>query len=135
MSGGRNILLFWKVMLWSLMMIILFTLPGSAFKSVKTFPHIDLVVHAAFYFIQTCLLIQAVLKYNRLNNKSLNILVWLLFPFIMGFTIETVQELFIANRYWDSMDVVANLAGLFMALGISRTRLFAILLPFEARSR
>lgn len=105
-------------------MIVLFTLPGSAFKSVKTFPHTDLIVHAIFYFIQTVLLIQAVIQYNKMNDSALRLRYLLLIPVVMGLLIEGIQDLFITNRYWDVLDIMANIVGVLLALVLARTKLF-----------
>jgi len=116
MALPRLLKIFWKIVAWTLLMLVAFTLPGSAFKTVKTFQHTDLVVHAVLYFTHTTLLIQAINRYNLEFDKSIKRAVCFYIPVAMGIAVEFVQGAFISNRHWDMLDIAANMLGTALAL-------------------
>lgn len=119
----QKVIVFWKVGLWSTLILVMCFLPGSAFKSVKTFEHTDKIIHTTFYLVHTFLLIGAFDKYKNLTNKQLNYSTIIIsVPLSMGLFVELVQHFLINNRYWDVYDIAANALGVSLAFVFSKNQ-------------
>jgi VanZ family protein len=98
--------------LWTVLIIVLLSLPGSAIPKVGIgFQHVDKLVHFilfgifpvfwSYYFIQ---------KNGKYNWKQL-ILLFCLISILLGIALEYVQFYLIVNRDFDVMDIIADAFG------------------------
>jgi VanZ family protein len=110
---------FIPAILWSAIVTILLTLPGSAFPSENWLDKIwfDKWVHIGLFSIIVFLWCWAMLrkKYKNTALKSIFIKIALIW-FAYGIGMEFVQRYFIPNRSFDVGDIIADGAG--CALGL-----------------
>lgn len=107
----KRFFVFTPFLIWSITIIVLCILPGSTFKSVKTFEHTDKVVHAFLYFFHVLFLY---IPLRLLNNKLTfkHYLIIFTIPILLGLILEYIQHNYIPNRVYDIGDVLANIFGL-----------------------
>lgn len=98
---------------WFLITFVLFIIPGSAFPSDDWFDqlHLDKLVHI-FIFAGLVIFFSVAwrLSHNASFNKS-GILLLTLLASAYGIGIEFIQKNFVANRGFEWMDWMADLAG------------------------
>lgn len=84
-------------------------MPGKAFPSAGfNIPHLDKIVHFTMYAGVVFLWLKYIKDVN-VNKKSLKILfLMILVGFLMGLLMECIQHYFIKNRYFESLDLIAN---------------------------
>lgn len=98
--------------LWTLLIIILLSIPGSAIPKVSIgLQHVDKLVHFilfgifpvlwSYYFIQ---------KKGNTNWKQL-ILIFCIISILLGISLEYVQHYFVVNRDFDIADIIADSLG------------------------
>lgn len=98
--------------LWTLLIIILLSIPGSAIPKVSIgLQHVDKLVHFilfgifpvlwSYYFIQ---------KKGNTNWKQL-ILIFCIISILLGISLEYVQHYFVVNRDFDLADIIADSLG------------------------
>ncbi len=109
-------------MLWGMMILFFSLLPG------RDIPKIDIInfdkfVHAVIYGVWVFILLvgfhkqHSIMKLRYNAGKSA-----LLIAFIYGTIIEVLQELLFEDRYFDLMDISANMIG-----GITGSLLFTLI--------
>ena len=105
----------WPATLWSALILVLLTLPGSVFPSegLLGVPHLDKVVHIILFGF----FVYAWTLYFRNNSKEqrFTILFFVLTACAYGIIMEYVQRDYIPNRSFDPGDVVADCAGSLLA--------------------
>lgn len=106
---------FLPAILWWLITLVLFTLPGSTFPKNPLYEliQLDKWIHA-FLFFTLCFLFY---KPFKKSNKQTGTIAWLL-PLIActyGIIIEFVQEYLIVNRSFDVWDIAADAVGCALA--------------------
>lgn len=111
--------------LWALIVIVLSVSPGSNLPPLEFlgFVRIDLIAHFVMYFIFSFLIFYGIRKSSAsypMNNKSL--LFTLCVPIIFGIVMELLQHNFITERYFDIMDIFANIIGSIVAIAIIKNR-------------
>lgn len=74
-----------------------------------SFQGVDKLVHLGIYMVLAFLWLVAVknLKKNTFFKNNAYIVVFLA-CFLLGFSLEVIQGLFIKNRYFESADLIAN---------------------------
>lgn len=95
-----------SALLWLVIITVLFLLPGSALpKEEMLIPHFDKGVHFGFFAVLLFL-------WRFQGEPSLRFgLLLLVLAFVYGLGIEYIQHYFIANRSFDTGDVVADMLG------------------------
>lgn len=94
---------------WTVLVIIASLLPGNALPSSGiSIPHFDKLVH----FVMYAGIVFFWLKYfySKSTNKQTikTVLLMVLVGFLMGLIMEFMQHYFIKNRYFESLDLIAN---------------------------
>lgn len=120
-----KIIKFWKPVVWTAIIIILSSVSGSGLEKVSLLKiyHIDKVLHALMYYMQTFLLIEA---FNENKNRNIrNFLYPLLIAFFTGAIMELSQHFIIESRHGDWFDLLSNVFGSVIALST-----YKILYPF-----
>jgi VanZ family protein len=105
----------WPATLWSALILVLLTLPGSVFPSegLLGVPHLDKVVHIILFGI----FVYAWTLYFRTNKKErrFTILVFVLLACAYGIIMEYVQRDYIPHRSFDVGDIMADCMGALLA--------------------
>ncbi len=103
--------------LWALLIFASSSIPGRVFPHVNI-PNIDKIVHFAYYFIFAILVAIALKHQTRFRDLSKSSL-------MMSFLLATAygvsdeaHQLFVAGRTSDPHDLVADMAGALMAVGV-----------------
>jgi hypothetical protein len=116
---GTNILpfritLFWKTIVWTIVILTLSFLPGKTFEKVKLFDisFMDLIVHFFMYAVLTFLIIRD--QSDKTSHHSA-VKSWWMFPLIvsaaLGLITEIVQWLWIDGRNGNVVDFFLNMCG------------------------
>lgn len=99
---------------WALVILTLSILPGESLPSYTfwEFLSLDKIGHLIVYAILAALAIlvlwqQFAGRYSRLSLVAIAIFVTILY----GFIIELVQGMILAGRYFEMMDILANIIG------------------------
>jgi VanZ family protein len=93
--------------------LVLSLMPGSSVPKVKI-PNIDKLVHIGMYFFLT---ISYYYGFFNSNSKSLKPLVLsAIVASLFGFLIEILQHFAVSTRYFDELDILANVIGCFFAI-------------------
>jgi VanZ family protein len=116
---------FTPALLWSVIVTVLLTLPGSAFPSENWLSKIwfDKWVHIGLFSIIVVMWCWAMLRknYNKQRLKNIFILIALVW-FAYGIGMEFVQKYFIPNRSFDVGDIIADGVGCLLGLVYSLKR-------------
>lgn len=118
-----KILLFWKPLVWWLIILMLSLMPAGHLSGPEIIPHFDKLAHFGMYMIL------AVLLWRPWNEKR-----WLaptvlivMTTTLLGIAVEFMQHYLTADRYGSIGDVLANTSGSFTGL------LIWMRLPLENR--
>lgn len=97
---------------------VLSLMPGNQFPE-SPIQYSDIMVHVIMYVGITWILFKEVSKqYNDLSNRL--VLVMVLLIIVYGGILEILQESFIPGRFGSVSDFLANAAGVFSGMIISR---------------
>ena len=111
----KNILKFWKSILWAAVIAFLLLLPGDKIpeKKLLDIPHFDKIVHAALFMLfEFLLLIEAKFLINfKIPRLKLTLLA-------IGYALltEWLQYLFAISRDGDWNDFLADVTGILISL-------------------
>ncbi|HLY69396.1 MAG TPA: VanZ family protein [Puia sp.] len=114
---------------WSIIILILLTLPGSMLPHEKVFsiPNFDKLVHMILFggFV---LLWSIYFNKKIINQKKLLVVFFRIFILasVYGASTEFIQKYFIPSRDFDVADILADVAGAAIAYGISNVFLSRI---------
>lgn len=97
--------------MWAIFILILSLLPGRDLPEISIW-QIDKVIHFLFYFILVFLLYLAG-KDEKIDPRNL-FRFWMIAS-LYGFLIECMQGLFMADRFFDPFDEIANSIGSLIA--------------------
>ena len=101
---------FWFSGLWSLIIMILCFMPDNDSMNISFLSqlHVDKLAHMVMYTILAFLLKRDGLK------------MWVVFflCFSLGFFIEIWQGCFLPSRYFEFYDLIANIIGYFIGIGL-----------------
>jgi len=111
--AGKNII---SSIIAIVILILSLTTPSTFSKmNIPPIPYLDKMVHASMYFA----LMSALMYENRAILKGPRYyFILATIPLIFGVTIEIMQTLFTTGRSGDILDVVFNLAGIILSVGI-----------------
>ena len=110
---------FWKAIVWTIIIIFLSSMSSDSFNKINILNiyHIDKIAHMGMYFIQSILFLAAFFDfYYRPINYIRYRINSLIIAIITGSLIEIMQNWFIINRSGDWLDLIANIAGSFLAI-------------------
>jgi VanZ family protein len=91
--------------LWAFFILILCIIPGRDLPQ-SSILQIDKIFHFLFYFILAFLYLSI---FDKPNFKNIALVIFICIAY--GFVIECIQELFLADRFFDKFDVLANSTG------------------------
>lgn len=97
-------------------LILSLTSPGTYSKlNIPPIPYLDKIVHSIMYFS----LMAALIFENRAILKGpLQYFILATIPLIFGAAIEMMQTVFTTNRKGDLLDIVFNITGILLAVGL-----------------
>ena len=108
---------YWKTIVWSVFMLILFLLPADNFSKTPSFPGLSESIHAFMFAVFTFLLVYEQLKAGTLNYPvRRNYITAILLSIPFGITIELLQKISGFGRAAEFLDFVYDLAGCLIAL-------------------
>ena len=101
---------FWLSGIWSILTLVLCFMPNNDSINISFFSqmHLDKLAHIIIYLIMAFLL-----KRDNLDSRSVFI-----FCFLMGLAIEICQGYFLPSRYFEFYDLIANIIGYFIGIGL-----------------
>ncbi|MFK7979861.1 MAG: VanZ family protein [Saprospiraceae bacterium] len=108
----RNLTFFFPAIIWGLIILYLSSSPGIQLPpSFWDFIAVDKVGHLVFYGALTFLIAYG---FYKIKNQSIN-KKWLFISFIIssiyGILLEFMQYSFFPNRFFEILDIIANLSG------------------------
>jgi len=124
----NHLIKFWKVYSWGIGIIIISCLPADNKGSDwLDFKHADKLMHALFYGIFSALIIISLSESAK--GRFINIhklLLAFILVLVFGSLMEIIQHYFITTRFGDPFDIIFNMLGWVVAVGLLylRTRLF-----------
>ncbi|MGZ5246180.1 MAG: VanZ family protein [Flavitalea sp.] len=99
-------------LLWTLLIIILLSIPGSAIPKVNIgLKHVDKLVHFILFGIFPVLWSYYFLQKKENANWKKLIIVCCIISILLGISLEYVQHYFVPNRDFDIVDIVADTLG------------------------
>lgn len=113
-SISGKILLFWKTILWIIVILVLSFLPGSVFENMNLWEisFSDLIVHFFMYAVLTFLIL---LERKEKTHDREQVKAWWMIPLVasafLGIITEVVQWLWIAGRAGSIVDFFLDLCG------------------------
>jgi len=110
---------YWKSILMTLAILVLsFAKLSSPVSIPKEIPF-DKIAHFFMYLILTIILMYDFTRDTKLNfRKNMFVYVCILFPFLLGALTEILQALFFYPRVAEWVDLLSNIAGVFIGWGI-----------------
>lgn len=108
----------WIWILWLALVCVLSLMPtGSSLnRSVFSWPHMDKVAHVIMYAVMSL----TMLKFLQNRGVSQPVIYVLIFCISWGIGIEFLQSSKIINRDFDIADIIANIIGTFIGIGITK---------------
>jgi len=114
-----NYLSFLPIIGWTLLIIYLSSGPGVQLPFTWTdVIGIDKVGHLVFYGVHTFLLIWTLGQNGWLEEGSRKYWYSFLASTILGITMEIMQGAFYPNRYFEILDIFANIIGSFIGMNL-----------------
>ena len=102
--------------LWSLVILVLSAMPGISLpESFWDFISIDKLAHIGVYGIQTFLLLMG-LSTQISNDAKKVAVIALIISILYGILMEAMQYTFFPYRYFEYLDIIANIIGSFTGL-------------------
>ena len=102
--------------LWSLVILVLSAMPGISLpESFWDFISMDKVGHLGVYGIQTFLLLFGLSKLISNDAKKV-VVIALIISILYGILMEAMQYTFFPYRYFEYLDIIANIIGSFTGL-------------------
>ena len=106
----------WTI-LWSIIVLILISLPSNDFNGVSTFEGFDKLVHTGFFFVFTVLsYFGSVLQSKRRATKLKTSIIIILIALSFAFLTEGIQLYLITTRSADWWDIFADTVGIGMGV-------------------
>ena len=94
--------------------IVLSVMPANSIQSTSliNIPHMDKIGHSVAYFT---LGFSWYLVFNAMKNKGIKTLIFL---FSLGMLIELTQFYFLVGRYFEILDIIANISGAILGIAL-----------------
>jgi VanZ family protein len=100
--------------LWSVIIIILCSIPGQEFPDTSfiDIPHLDKIVHFFLFFVLSVVTVKGLSNQKSIKTLASSPYVYtLIYAVCLGTIMEPVQHYFIAFRQGDVYDTLANISG------------------------
>ena len=98
--------------LWTLLIIILLSVPGSAIPKVSIgLQHVDKLVHFVLFGIFPVLWSYYFIQKKGKSNWKHMIILFCIISILLGISLEYVQHYFVVNRDFDVIDIIADTLG------------------------
>lgn len=111
---------YWPATIWSAIIIILLSLPGSAFAEQEpVIPHFDKLVHAGIFGMFVWLWCRFIYLKKPATRLLKTFIYITLLGIVFGYGMELVQKYLVINRDYDWWDVVADAVGCVIGLVFS----------------
>lgn len=94
---------------WTIVVVFASLLPGNALpNSGIAIPHFDKIIHFIMYAGIVFFWLMYFYSINSKRQTIKTVLLTVSVAFIMGLIMELMQHYFIKNRYFESLDLIAN---------------------------
>lgn len=109
---------YWKSILWMGLILFACSIPSSEVSKMPfiKIPHFDKLVHFAFFFVLTVLLISETIKTRDENRRINTFYLSGVVAFSYGLIVELLQHLVFTSRSGSFLDILANLFGILAAV-------------------
>lgn len=110
---------FIPALVWGLLILSLSVMPGSPMEPFKLSDlfQVDKLGHLIFYGVFVSLIFRGVTKNSGGQKVNLTTIVAVIsFAIGYGFLLEVIQFKFLTDRYFDILDIIANIIGCFIGL-------------------
>lgn len=112
-------LIYLPLVLWTLIILHLSTGPGVQIPFTwENLIGIDKLGHLFFYLVHTILLYWAFEQHGVFNSPQQRKWISFLLSAILGISLEVVQYSFYPNRYFEILDIIANIIGSYLGITI-----------------
>ncbi|MFC2111843.1 VanZ family protein [Bacteroidota bacterium] len=103
---------YWKTVVWSVFMLILFLLPAGNFSKAPPLPGLSELIHAFMFAVFTFLLVYEQLRNGNINYPvHRNYIIAILLSISFGILIEFLQKISGFGRTAEFLDLVYDMAG------------------------
>jgi len=110
---------FWKSACWFILILIVTFLPGSSSRRIKLFIHADKLIHLLLFFTFSLLLIIDTKKFFQTSSIQKNIIIAVTLTGVaVGLFTELVQYFVIVDRSGTIGDLIADISGILIGIGI-----------------
>ena len=110
---------FWKSACWFILILIVTFLPGSSSKRIRLFIHADKLIHLLLFMIFSLLLIFDARRFFQTSSIQKNIAIAVtLTGLAAGLFTELVQHFLIVDRSGTIGDLIADVGGILIGIGI-----------------
>lgn len=116
------LLRFWKSVVWALFVLVACVTPARNLQKVNRIPipHFDKLVHFTLFFVLVLLLLYEGRQYLN-STKGRRTTLWIvIFSSAYAVALEAIQLWFVASRSGSLMDLLANWAGIVLAIATWR---------------
>lgn len=103
-------IVFWTALLWSVTIFILLIIPGQEFSGAPRVPFLDKIIHIFLFGIQVLLWCRYI-DLSRTPPVLRNFLLVFFISCLFGIAMEFVQKYGVANRSFETEDIVADIIG------------------------
>ena len=113
----KNILVYWRTLFWSVIMLVLFLVPAKDLPGQKDIPNLDKIAHIALFMVLTILYFLDRLKFR--DSKTIvpgHIAVTFLYILLFAVTVEFLQKFMGFGRAWDIKDIFWDVIGFILGL-------------------
>ncbi|HTN07865.1 VanZ family protein [Agriterribacter sp.] len=100
----------WPAIVWSVIIFILLTIPGQDFPAGPKIPFLDKVIHVFLFGVQVFLWCRFIDRIKTPHVLWIFLLIFLI-SCIYGIVMEYVQLYWIANRGFETGDILADITG------------------------
>ncbi len=109
--------IYWKVLGWSLLMLVLFLAPAGQLPESPEIPLFDKGVHIFMFSVFSVFLFIARMTHRKIKLLNRNLMVYVFLSVLLfGMLIEISQSLLDLGRNGEILDLLADLAGFFIGL-------------------
>lgn len=125
----KNILNFWKTIIWVFLMLLLFLIPSPDVPGIEVIPYFDKMAHVVLFMVFTMLYLRDRLKTGAIKTVTPGcIFASFLFVLLFSATVEILQEIMNVGREGDIIDICCDFAGFLLGL-------LVMILLYGVRSR
>jgi len=115
----KSAALFWKSILWAIIMLVVFLLPANNLSSAPSLPGLSESVHIFTFALLAWFLVRVqAKKKNESRASKINYVITLILGLFFGVFIELLQEVSNLGRTAEIKDVLFDLAGILLSFGI-----------------